>query len=224
MTRGRYTGQTKAGIGNHNLQYQKDICVCLFWCWKKGHSEPLRTVFQDNYFRQNPSRERSTDRCKLLSVYHFRNIANVVRMDQSENLFLHSLWCWCEIYESSLRMSVNSPLNMHSPSIISAEQRSSYKGQWHQCSNLPRGMLVVSHTGKHTAMETAWVWPCIRVKRIPRGAHTHKQREITAKQSDRGSPLKTMLTHDQTVPEQLCKAACVHIFLFKKALQRSTED
>ena len=33
-----------------------------------------------------------------------------------------------------------------------------------------------------------------------------------------------MLTHDQTVPDQLCKAACIHIFLFTKTLQGSTED
>lgn len=39
MTVGRCTGQTKAGTGNHNLQYQKDMCACHFWCWKSGGTQ-----------------------------------------------------------------------------------------------------------------------------------------------------------------------------------------
>lgn len=45
MTAWRYTGQTKAGISNHNLQYQKDMCVIYYWKKKKDHSEPLSTEF-----------------------------------------------------------------------------------------------------------------------------------------------------------------------------------
>lgn len=36
MIVGRYKGQTKATISNHNLQHQKDMCV-IFNVEKKGH-------------------------------------------------------------------------------------------------------------------------------------------------------------------------------------------
>ncbi len=72
------------------------MCMCHFWCCKKGHSEPLSTIFPHNYVWQNPSRERSTDRCQCLKVYHLRKIANILRTGQSERLILQSLWCYME--------------------------------------------------------------------------------------------------------------------------------
>lgn len=88
MTVGRYKGQTKAGIGNH-LQYHEDMCSVSFLMLKKG-------ALLHNYVWQNPSWERSTDRCQCLKVHHLRKIANILRMDQSERLILQSLWCYME--------------------------------------------------------------------------------------------------------------------------------
>lgn len=59
-----------------------------FLMLKRRHSEALSNVFLDNYVWQNPSRERSADRCQFLQVYHFRRAKNILRMGQSESLFL----------------------------------------------------------------------------------------------------------------------------------------
>ena len=126
---------------------------------------------------------------------------NILRMDQWKKYFdVNVAFMWALSTLSTDDSTVIPTVNMHISGIISAEQRSSYQGQWHQCAIPPGGMLVVTHAGTHTAMETAGVWVCIGVKGIPQGTHTHThthihththtQKEITEKQSDRGSPLK----------------------------------
>lgn len=81
MTVGRYTGQTKAGISNYNLQNQKDMCVCL-------HSEPLSPLsFFETITSDKIHLERSTDRCQFQKVYDFRHVAEILRMGQSESPF-----------------------------------------------------------------------------------------------------------------------------------------
>lgn len=45
MTVGRYTGQTKAGISNHNLQHQRDVCVYVLML-KMGTQNHLALYFK----------------------------------------------------------------------------------------------------------------------------------------------------------------------------------
>lgn len=126
----------------------KRTCVhVIFDVENRGHSEPLSTAFADNCVWQNTSSKRSTDRAQRLVVYHFRSIGNVVRMSKPIVFFCFSLgrlknihtdecsWTWfMHITQSSFQLS----------------WEAATKGQWHQCSNPPRGVLVVSHAGTHT--------------------------------------------------------------------------
>lgn len=143
MTVGRYTGQTKAGISNHNLQYQKDVCMCHFWCWKKGDSEPLSLIFQDNDVWKNPSWERSTDRCTFLNMYNFRNI---LRIDLSVSLML-IMWVWwifstdeCDSTTEHTHLRRHFSWAERQPqgtmtSVLKPSQRNSYRhSHWHKYS------------------------------------------------------------------------------------------
>lgn len=121
MTVGRCTGQTKAGTGNHNLQYQKDMCACHFDVENRGHSEPFSTAFADNCVWQNTSSKRSTDRAQRLVVYHFRSIGNIVRM--SKPIVFSAVFRTFKEY--SHRWMFMNVIHAHHSVIISAELRSS---------------------------------------------------------------------------------------------------
>ena len=148
---------------------------------------------------------------------------------QSDSRLLQSLWRWCEFFwiysadefdsssehahlrhhfSRAARQRQGTMTSLLRPSQRNACRHSHWQTHHTHCYGNRQECEHASGLKGHTARHT----------------HTCKHRETSEKQSDRGTPLKTMLTHDQTAPEPLCEWACSHMFPFKRPLQRSTGD
>lgn len=142
----RYGGQTMVEMSS-TIFSDKRTWRCLSVVWRKSSQDYLYDISMQLCLEKKIHTERAAQIGVSFRECHSNPLLTLTEWISHRRLVC--LWLWCKaffFFEINVSAAEKAQLRHHC-----------YERQWHHYSE-PRGMPVVTRTGKHSAMETARVW------------------------------------------------------------------